>query len=56
MMAHGSSEKAYKIMKKTSHLDVMKSSPEFKDAVIGFNATVGKDGPSKAYKDLMGKD
>lgn len=55
MMHQASPAKAYEIMKKTSHLDVITSSPEFKNAVLGFNATVGKDGPSKAYNDMVNK-
>jgi hypothetical protein len=55
MMNHASSKEAYEIMKKTAHLDVISSRPEFKNAVMGFNATVGKDSTSKAYKDMMGK-
>jgi hypothetical protein len=53
MMRNGSSEDAYNIMKNTSHLDVMKSSPEFSDAIKGFNASVGKDGTTQIYNDLM---
>ena len=53
MIANSSSKDAYNIMKKTAHLDVMKSSPVFRDAVIGFNATVAKDGPTEIYKDIM---
>ena len=53
MMRNSSAGDAYEIMKNTAHLDVMRSSPEFRDAVIGFDATVGKEGTSKIYNDLM---
>jgi len=55
MMRNTPSKEAYNIMKNTAHLDVMKSSSDFTDAVKGFNATVGKDGTSKIYNDLMNK-
>lgn len=53
MMNHAAPKDAYKIAKKTSHLDLINSGSSYKNAVLGFNATVGKDGPSKAYKDIM---
>lgn len=53
MMRNSSTKDAYNAMKKTAHLDVIKSSPGFRDAVIGFNASVGKDGPTDIYNDLV---
>jgi len=55
MMNYSTPKEAYQIMKKTSHLDVMKSSPEFNNALKGFNATSGRESPSRVYKELMKK-
>lgn len=55
MMRHSSPKDSYEIMKKTAHLDVMKSNPKFNDAINGFNATTGITSPSKTYRELMKK-
>lgn len=57
MMNHSSPVEAYEIMKKTGHLDVIKSGSDsvFREAKMGFDATVGNNGPASIYNDLMNK-
>ena len=54
-MKHASPKEAYEIMKKTAHLDVVKSDPSFDNARAGFRNTTRNAGPSSVYKDLMDK-
>jgi len=54
MMSGASPKEAYNIMKKTGHLDMMNNGGSaFKNAKLGFDATVGNNGPASIYKDLM---
>jgi hypothetical protein len=58
MMANKSPKEAYQILKDTAHLDVMASNSgnsAFENAKLGFNATVGRHGPTKVYDDLTNK-
>jgi len=52
-MNHASPEKAYEIMKKTVHLDLMDKDPVFENAKIGFLNKYGNSGPGKIYEDFM---
>ena len=54
MMNHSSAKEAHQIMKKTAHLDMMKTGG-YSNAVMGFNATSGKNSPSKVYEELVDK-
>lgn len=54
-MKYATPEKAYEIMKKTSHLDVIKSNPYFNNALVGFKNTNRNAGPTRVYEGLVNK-
>ena len=57
MMNYSNPTESYNIMKKTGHLDIIRngSGQAFKNAKMGFDATVGNKGPASIYNDLMDK-
>lgn len=58
MMSHKSDKEAFRILQKTSHLDVMnanKDNPMFNKTVQGFSAKAGNKNPASVYKEFMGE-